>query len=416
MKNAWTFTGTDEVGKIYRIRDPTYADAIQVVAENAEVSVPEGGTAVARFKLAAQPSAAVAASVRATGGVPAVTALVASVTFTPHDWDQWHEVPLSAADDDIDKVASGHLVCGAGNPAALIATSVKVTPVNNGLHGATTNTLAAYEGPAGLGALQAGSVVRAPDYDGKLDSAAQFSASGWFKAPTQESSWWTVASKKVGITTGPNGENLWYVDKGWYIELPQSKTTLNLIYSTSAQMSVPDVSANWNYFQVVSDGSTLKVYLNGSTSPAKSVNYTVKASGTPYQMCRAGGCNRELRVRNGAASASETALEYATMADESFFAIGEIETVGVFVPAPVFGGEGVPAPAFGVDQSSGNPVFTFSIGNAVKGAKYRIYKTESLSEPFVPFGDVIEAGDSGILDFVVPTADEPSCFFKIVAE
>lgn len=166
MKNAWTFTGTDEVGKIYRIRDPTYADAIQVVAENAEVSVPEGGTAVARFKLA------VAASLRATGGVPAVTALVASVTFTPQDWDQWHEVPLSAADDDIDKVASGHLVCGAGNPAALIATSVKVTPVNNGLHGATTNTLAAYEGPAGLGALQAGSVVRAPDYDGKLDRGA----------------------------------------------------------------------------------------------------------------------------------------------------------------------------------------------------------------------------------------------------
>jgi hypothetical protein len=133
-------------------------------------------------------------------------------------------------------------------------------------------------------------------------------------------------------------------------------------------------------------------------------------------MCRDSGCNRELRVRNGAASAAETALEYATMADEAFFAMGEIETVGVFVPAPVFGGEGVPAPAFGVDQSSGNPVFTFAIGNAVKGAKYRIYKTESLTAPFEPYGDVIEAGANGILDFVVPTADEPSCFFKIVAE
>ncbi|MCR5838879.1 MAG: DUF2341 domain-containing protein, partial [Kiritimatiellae bacterium] len=286
----------------------------------------------------------------------------------------------------------------------------------NGLAGVTTNTLASYEGPAGLGALQAGSIVRAPDYDAKLANVAQFSASGWFKAPTQSNSWWSVVSKKVGITTGDNGQNLWNIDKGWYLELPQSKTALNLIYSTSAQMTVPDVTANWNYFHVVSDGSTLKVYLNGSASPAKSVNYTVKASGTPYQMCRAGGCNRELRVRNGAASAAETALEYATMADESFFTMGEIETIGVFVPAPIFGGEGVPAPAFGVDQSSGNPVFTFSIGNAVKGAKYRIYRTESLTTPFEPYGDVIEADANGILDFVVPTADEPSCFFKIVAE
>ena len=87
-----------------------------------------------------------------------------------------------------------------------------------------------------------------------------------------------------------------------------------------------------------------------------------------------------------------------------------------FIAVPVFGGEGVPAPAFGVDQSSGNPVFTFAIGNAVKGAKYRIYKTESLAAPFEPYGDVIEAGANGILDFVVPTAGEPSCFFKIVAE
>ncbi len=282
----------------------------------------------------------------------------------------------------------------------------------NGLAGATTSTLAAYEGPAGLGALQAGSVVRAPDYDGKLDSAAQFSASGWFKAPTQSNSWWSIVSKKVGITTGANGENLWNIDKGWYIELPQSKTKLNLVYSTSAQMSVPDVSANWNYFQVVSDGSTLKVYLNGSTSPAKSVNYTVKASGTPYQMCRAGGCNRELRVRNGAASAAETALKYATMADESFFAIGEIETVGVFVPAPVIGGEGVPGPAFGVNQA-GAPVFAFAIGNAVKGMRYRVYRTASLSDPFEPWGEVITAGADGVLDFAVATDGAPSGFFKV---
>ena len=284
----------------------------------------------------------------------------------------------------------------------------------HGLAGSTTNTLAAYEGPAGLGALKAATVVRTPDYDTNLVSAAKFSASGWFKAPEQVNSWMSVASKKVGITTGANGQNLWNIDKGWYLQLPQAKDKLDLIYTSSAQMTVSDVTTNWNYFQVVSDGSTLTVYLNGSTSPAKSVNYTVKASGTQYQICPAKGCSREYRVRIGAASAAETALEYATMADEAFFAMGEIETVGVFVPAPVFGGEGVPAPAFGVDQSSGNPVFPFASGNAGKGAKYRIYKTESLTTPFEPYGDVIEAGANGILDFVVPTADESSCFFKIV--
>ena len=131
VQNAWTFTGTDEVGAIYRIRDPDFADAIAVVAENAAVSVPEGGSAVARFKLVAQPAAAVTAAVRLSGGVPAVSAEVASVTFTPEDWDEWHEVPLSAAEDDLDRVASASLVCGAGNPAALRATAITVTPVNN---------------------------------------------------------------------------------------------------------------------------------------------------------------------------------------------------------------------------------------------------------------------------------------------
>lgn len=131
VKNAWTFTGTDEVGKIYRIRDPAFADAIQVVAENDSVSVGEGGTAVARFKLAAQPAASVTAAVRVSGGVPAVSTDVASVTFTPNDWNQWHEVPLAAAEDETEEIVPSRLVCGAGDPAALRAASVTVTPVNN---------------------------------------------------------------------------------------------------------------------------------------------------------------------------------------------------------------------------------------------------------------------------------------------
>ena len=131
VKNAWTFAGTDEVGMLYRIRDPAFADAIQVVAESEAVSIAEGGTAVARFRLAARPAAAVTAAVRVSGGVPAVSADVASVTFTPADWDAWHEVPLSVAEDDLDTSTDAVLLCGFGAPAALRAASVVVTPVNN---------------------------------------------------------------------------------------------------------------------------------------------------------------------------------------------------------------------------------------------------------------------------------------------
>ena len=138
--------------------------------------------------------------------------------------------------------------------------------------------------------------------------------------------------------------------------------------------------------------------------------------------------NVEANVVSGGTSASYIAFAGQYQNDNLEVAIDQFKIAtslglvcnhtssAVVVPAPVFGGEGVPAPALGVDSASGAPVFTFAIGNAVKGAKYRIYKTESLTAPFEPYGDVIEAGANGILDFVVPTADEPSCFFKIVAE
>ena len=883
VQNAWTFTGTDEVGRIYRIRDPDFADAIQVVAESEAVSVPEGGTGVVRFKLAAQPAAPVTATVRLSGGIPAVSAGAASVTFTPQDWDAWHEVPLTAAEDDIEKTAAASLVCGAGDPAAFVPASIKVTPVNNdfrvadvppagivditvpngdftttsttsihtnnpfnddlsgtntaarllvqsksvtitydfvlpatvtgygihnfvpsgyspaeraphtwkfqssndgavwttlderklesgwtageyryyavsnataytqyrlavtdnngndytqfarlefygtgtslvplttasagalctnstshatygakgafdgnrsdtngrwlatkadhmyvvykfneatavnvlrvwngsnsgggvssaerspkawtfygsndgetwtplnaranetgwsangesrlypfsndeaylyykydctelcgasatylqlwelefyyiaeagsgddpggdgpspevvnpaarqfakrmsftpspsalskigvgawtdfpvllrlpaavssqlrsadgtdlfvqdengaappfevdtfdpagttlvwakvpslsaatkltvyfsgpantdndpaavwtryagvwhfapavsgttavpdatghGLDAATTNALAAYAGPAGLGAAQASAFVRAPDYEPLLANAAQFSASGWFKAPTQVSSWWTVASKKVGITTGPNGENLWNIDKGWYLQMPQVKNKLNLVYTNTGQMDVPDVTANWNYFSLVSDGSTVKVYLNGSSSAAKSVSYTVKASGTPYQICPKDGCSREYRLRIGAASAAETALEYATMADTAFFGMGAVEDVPIAVDLPetlVIGtGDGGGSPVCFVQNAAGEECFRVVLANAVPGVWFTAFAATSLDGQFHAQADSTTVSAAGPLPFDIPTEGRSSLFVTIVA-
>ena len=287
----------------------------------------------------------------------------------------------------------------------------------NGLAGTTTNTLSSYAGPAGLGALQASAFVRAPDYDAKLASAAQFSASGWFKAPTQVDSWWTVASKKVGITTG----NQWNIDKGWYLQLPQVKDKMNLVYTTTAQMTVPDVSAQWNYFQVVSDGSTVKVYLNGSSTASKSISYVVKASGTEYQICPKDGCSREYRVRIGAASAAETALEYATMADETFFGMGAIENM----PAPgglpaaldvgVGDGSAGDAPLGFVQNAAGAECFRVVLAEAVPGPYYTPFATASLAQRPVAAADSTTVSAAGPLPFDIPTEGRTSLFVSIVA-
>ena len=685
VSTAWTLKGSDVAGQIYRIRDPNYADAIQVVAENATVSVPEGGTAAARFKLAAQPSAAVTASVHMTGGsVPAVTALVASVTFTPQDWNTWHEVTVAAAEDDREETSSATLFCGVGNPAALRATSITVTPVNNdpvGLTRASTGgiyTNSASHATYGVkGAFDhnrsdtngrwlaskadhmyvvykfneatAANMLRVwnGSNSGGGASSAERSPKAWtFEASNDGETWTTLDTRTNETGWSASGEQRDYTFTNdtaylyykfdctelcstnatylqlWELEFycieggsgtgggdnpgggdepgPEPKPTSEVLvyegfhssdYSFAAAYSSDapvlketnpvgqnigfDADNAWSSGTAVprtisgsltlgasfdiaeSNGTGRVVMQNGGTEARgrgiqRKFSAALPSSGTIY--CRflmklnsnvnnylstlqsggywAGGLvksafnggqdamqslttdgiwmgykkttvggtaaislfarigetdyllpfntassspllstwstyifvakidigagsggkdrvsvaaqpiatgvysedwewnvtNIEANVVSGGTPVSYIAFagQYQTgnyeVAIDQFKIATSLDLVcnhtasAVVVPSPVFGGEGVPAPAFGVDQSSGNPVFTFSIGNAVKGAKYRIYKTESLTVPFEPYGDVIEADANGILDFVVPTADEPSCFFKIVTE
>lgn len=195
------------------------------------------------------------------------------------------------------------------------------------LGGTTTGTITTYTGPFGGDALKSTVKVQAPDYDSRLSNVAQFSVSGWFKAPSfagTSGKYHAFVSKKDNLT--------WNVDKGWYIEMAESKTKANLVLTGSNNFTIPDVTANWNYFYLVSDGSTVKVYMNGSTSAAKSVNYTVKASAKSLTICGANGCSDEYRIRAGAASAAETALEYATMANAEFFDYGTVTSTDATAP------------------------------------------------------------------------------------
>ena len=612
VKNAWTFTGTDEVGKIYRIRDPAYADAIQVVAENAEVSVPEGGTAVARFRLAAKPAASVTAAVRVSGGVPAVSTAVASVTFTPQDWDQWHEVPIAAEEDNLDSEIPSMLVCGAGDPAALRAASVTVTPVNNDIFvplttadsGAVATNSATHAQYGANGAFDdnrsdtngrwlstkadhmfvvwkfnevtAVNMLRVwngNDYAGGYASASR-APKAWTFSGSNDGENWTALDTRSNETgwsasgesrmypfandtaylyykfdcTALNGASdylqIWelefyYVESGGsggegsggtaedpvvpddgivlYERLmicgtnntqgsgvhiltdyvPKSNSVVRAKYASDSAANsnnnqflfcsrkgsdnnkvemkhfsfAPNVggkfrfdycgtqhgasatfTAGADYELEVKDGyATVTNVTSGGTatrlgSGLKSFettyrlalfqSYLVNTSGEPASWSNSfRGKFYYLKIyeleggvevlkhhfvpctSNGVAAVCDIAdarRVYVPVETSGYATVEGATALAADVPEPVFGGEGVPAPSFGVDPVSGAQVFAFAIGNAVKGARYRVYRTGSLAEPFEPWGEIVTAGADGILDFAVATEGAPSGFFKVV--
>ena len=105
--------------------------------------------------------------------------------------------------------------------------------------------------------------------------------------------------------------------------MPKKTDKLQIILKGSTpNTTLSDVRSNWHYFEVVSGGGSVKVYLDGETSPKISSTYTIVANSERYTIQSPKVLSDEYRIRNGAASAAETALEYATMADEKFFAMG----------------------------------------------------------------------------------------------
>ena len=209
-------------------------------------------------------------------------------------------------------------------PSEADGTSV-ADATGHGLTGSTTGDLSTYAGPFGCDAIHSTAVVTAPDYDALVPVASQFTASGWFKLPSWtggNGNYFYFVSKKVGLN--------WDNANGWYVQMNQSKTNMGLVLGGSESFAtIPDVSANWNHFCVVSDGTTVKVYMNGASKASISASHVIKASGTTFAISpnKTDNCADEYRIRAGAASAAETALEYATMADATFFELGAIESV-----------------------------------------------------------------------------------------
>ena len=213
----------------------------------------------------------------------------------------WHFAAREAGGKTI-KDATGHALDGTANAALTTVTS-----------------------PFGGSGLTAGAVVRAPDYESAHTVGATFTASGWFKASSFASGDYITAVKKKGST--------WNADNGWYLEISGNSTTFKLILTDSTQATVSDVTQNWHYYEVVSDGSTVKVYLDGSSSAKISKSYKVKANSEPYTLLSSKLLGDEYRIRKSAASAVETQLEYQTMAKKDFFTFGTVESMDASMPA-----------------------------------------------------------------------------------
>ena len=193
----------------------------------------------------------------------------------------------------------------------------------HGLSGTTAGTMTTAVGPFGGSAIHGTATVTAPNYDALVPNAGQFTASGWFKVPSfpgGSGNYASFVSKKVGLK--------WDHATGWYLQMNQSTTSMGLVLGGSeTKANIRDVTANWNHFALVSDGSNVRVYMNGASSPLITKAYAVTASGTSFVISpnKSDNLSDEYRIRSGAASAAETALEYATMADAAFFDLGTVE-------------------------------------------------------------------------------------------
>ncbi|MDD4059842.1 MAG: DUF2341 domain-containing protein [Kiritimatiellae bacterium] len=181
------------------------------------------------------------------------------------------------------------------------------------------------------GAAQGVKGIAVANYEPAHSVGGTFSASGWFKLPNQTTQYTTFITKKTGLS--------WDASTGWYLEMPQSKTKVQFITSGSTVFgsggtAVPDVSQNWNYFHLTSNGSSINLYLNGNTTPVATGSTTVKASSVAFTMLGNGHQGDEFRLSKTAHSALRASIEYATMAQASFLSYGAVEVMDA--TAPVF--------------------------------------------------------------------------------
>ena len=271
----------------------------------------------------------------------------------------------------------------------------------HGLTGVETgsSSLAPASKVGGARAVASGA-LQVPDYEATYGGATVFSASGWFYCPGVKAGYLAVLNKKT--TAGA----AWNSASGWYLEMNNSLTSIGLICSSSTKYTcnIPNITQGWNYFHVVSSGSNVKLYLNGSTTPGFNKDHALKAAGVPLYLMPTVGYADEFRVRGVANSADWTAAEYQTVAVADYLTYGSAYSPdGVLDIAGSPDAIGSPTPAYGkhtgltadAELPVACPVWTNETGTAVYSCTgWKLYNGE---------GEVVDSGPESAFTYAHPT-------------
>ena len=202
----------------------------------------------------------------------------------------------------------------------------------------------------GLGASSAKSTTGSVAYaGGVVGNARQTAVNGtkdYLTIPNYNShnvgsdftfSCWYDATARLGYDRLVSRKNSYDAGNGWEVEIASSNTKLSARGASGTYISaaIPDiVSSGWMRLAFVYSGNTLKAYLNGVQVGSGTIDAATDNGNSLSIGCNANGSEAyfvgyvdEARLRKGAASATEVALEHATMADAAFFDLGAIKAV-----------------------------------------------------------------------------------------
>ena len=353
----------DEAGAIYRVRLPQEPTSVEAVEP--PTAIAEGGSASIAFRLTAQPASNLVLRVAARASQN-VTLDKSTLTFTPDNWSTPQAVTVSMADDRVPDDSPVVVTCGAGTD-----------DVERGEFSCTEVTSAPV-------------VLSTTDND----------ISGLENLLRDESNRGTVKSNA-------KGGNHQYAYDNKSTEFGGYTLPVYLTYQFKTAQVVNGIGV-----KSVASGdetrhaSTIRLY--GSNNGTDFTQIFSLARDTNWKY----GKWRRWVVANTNAY-SYYKIELSCIAKPCFvqeLALYSLDLgePAVVVPQPEFATGGALAPHF---DSQGR--FTVSIGNAVNGGRYRVYATESLSEPFEPVGEIVTAAADGVLDFAVETAGKPSLFIKV---
>ncbi|MCQ2394667.1 MAG: hypothetical protein MJ249_10305 [Kiritimatiellae bacterium] len=182
-----------------------------------------------------------------------------------------------------------------------------------------------------LGVCQKNGNLSAPSVFGSLTDASKVTVSGWFIEKE------TVVRRLISTKTAATDDGLELIHQGDAKNLMMrgSGSTRQITFTMKTGLT----DGNWKNYAAVFDGTTGKLYGNGSLKTSGTVSAVVASDGN-IGLGGFGGSNPdsggtigdglfdECRVYDGVAPAGWLKVEYATVAKDGFFTYGSARLVG----------------------------------------------------------------------------------------